>query len=129
MKNKKILLVEDDDGLRNELRLLLAEEGYEVFDSSDGETALKVLQGNPIDLMITDILMPNVDGIELLMEVSHSHPDLLVIAISGGGRTTMRTGQLDYLDMARRLGPVKAILPKPFSSEALIETIEKILAT
>ena len=124
---KTILIVDDEDGVRKEIRLLLSDEGYDVMDAVDGKTALKKMSESNFDVLITDILMPNVDGIELVMRVSEQYPRTHIIAISGGGRSTVHTGQLDYLEMVKRLASVKAVLQKPFTGDTLVETVQQLL--
>jgi CheY-like chemotaxis protein len=83
---------------------------------------LRVLGAEAVDLLLTDILMPDVDGIELIMQVRRSHPELKVIAMSGGGRTAAEV----LINIARRLG-VHATLEKPFDLATLLEKIESLV--
>ncbi|MCJ8347082.1 response regulator [bacterium] len=84
--NKVILLTEDDIGFRNSVKNTLELEGYKVIEASDGLEALHILNESVVDLLITDILMPNMEGMQLLAKVRKSLPKLKVIGISGGGR-------------------------------------------
>jgi YesN/AraC family two-component response regulator len=87
-----------------------------------GEDGIKRLMGDPIDLIITDIIMPDMEGIEFIRSVQSSHPALPIVAISGGGRSH----NLDFLKFAQRLGAIST-LAKPFRREELLDVVGKIL--
>lgn len=116
----RILVVDDEPELRRYLRMLLEEAGYEVVESQDGKEALKTacsLVG--IDLLITDLVMPRNEGIELIQQLRELMEHLKVIAISGMGH-----GQ--YLQMARLLG-ADAVFAKPFDAEELLAVVRTLL--
>jgi DNA-binding response OmpR family regulator len=118
----RILLIDDDSLFRSMLSKTLAHFGHTVIEAPDGKEGLKLFpQVNP-DLLITDIVMPEKDGFEVLVELRKHRPVVKIIVISGGlrGKTEV------YLEMARRLGSTK-VLAKPFSIEALIEAINELL--
>lgn len=96
--------------------------GYTAFEANDGKQALEVLGKHPVDLLMTDILMPDVDGLELIMAARRKHPDLKVIAMSGGGRTTAEV----LINIARRLG-VQRTLEKPFELGQLLQVVEELV--
>ena len=116
-----ILLVEDEDQLRSLLKEVLESEGHAVWDAENGKTATSLLASFPIDLIITDLIMPEKEGLELILEIRRSHPEIKVIAMSGGGRSNPQ----DYLEMAKRFG-AKAVLSKPFTNEAIIDAVNNL---
>jgi len=118
----RILVVDDQKPIRSMLRQTLEREGHEVVEAPDGEVALEVFRADPTDLLITDIVMPNKEGIEIIMELRRDFPDLAIIAISGGGRI----GPEAYLDTAERLGAAKG-LAKPISTSELLGAVREVL--
>ena len=101
---------------------MLLDAGYAVVSATDGRAAIKAFDQVAFDVVITDLIMPETDGLELIAFLKKRHPDIPVIAISGGG--LMRA---DYnLKFARALG-AKAILLKPFPNEQLLTTVEYVL--
>lgn len=117
-----LLIVDDEDMVRMTLRQILEKAGHSVVEAIDGQDALRVFGDNKIDLVITDIVMPNMDGIEAIMALRDEQPFLKIIAISGGGRTK----NMDFLELAKEIG-AKEILAKPFEKSQVIETVNKIL--
>jgi DNA-binding NtrC family response regulator len=117
-----ILIADDEEGLRDIFAESLKLSGYRVSVAENGAAALRVLGAEAVDLLLTDILMPDVDGIELIMQARRSHPELKVIAMSGGGRTAAEV----LINIARRLG-VHATLEKPFDLATLLEKIESLV--
>jgi CheY-like chemotaxis protein len=118
----RILLIDDDDSVRTMLRKTLAHFGHTVIETRNGQEGLKLSLHANADLVITDIVMPEKDGLEVLMELRKKHPSAKIIAISGGGRQSA----MDYLQVAKLLGAAK-ILDKPFSSEVLMEAVNELL--
>jgi DNA-binding response OmpR family regulator len=119
----KILLMDDEDALRAIMVEVLTEEGHEVIESADGRIALDEEVVASVDLMITDIIMPDVEGVEAIRSVVRIRPDLPIIAISGGGRTVT----VDFLPVARGLGAMDT-LKKPFTPDELVERVEALLS-
>jgi len=126
LDKKSILVVDDVDGVRRELTLLLEEEGYDVDQAANGKEALNFLQEYPIDLVVTDILMPDVDGIILIKEIKEKYPQIKVIAISGGGKLIKLEGEHNYLSSAKLIG-ANAVLKKPFNSDELLVLVKSLL--
>jgi len=122
--NKRILLAEDDDDVRLSLRLTLEAAGYQVAEAPDGESALAQLAANGVDLLVTDLWMPNVDGVELLKRIRTANPTLRVVVISGGGPST----PLDFSDALARTWGADAVLHKPVTKGTLLGEVERILA-
>jgi CheY-like chemotaxis protein len=111
----KVLVIEDNADLREYLRQALKLEGHEVLSARNGKEALGMLDGKAFDAVVTDLFMPEMDGIETITALRRRLPDARVIAISG------RPG-VDYLTVARELG-VKHTLRKPFEIEELLEAL------
>ena len=118
----RILVIDDDNQMREMLRRKLENEGYEVLDASDGNVGMKLLRERDADLVITDIIMPNKEGIETILELKRDFPDVKVIAICGGGRF----GPEDYLHLAKGLG-VHSTFSKPFKLHDLLGSIQDAL--
>ncbi len=119
---RKILVIEDDDNFREMLKQILEVEGYKVIEASDGRTALKILQEENPDLIITDIIMEDIDGLEIIMEIKEDRPTRPIIAISGGGSI----GPSAYLSSAKVLG-ADHTFTKPFSFEDIQSTLKELL--
>jgi CheY-like chemotaxis protein len=118
-----ILLIDDDDFLRPMLCATLEQMGHTVTEAGNGKEGLAQQAHAPADLVLTDLIMPEKDGIETIMELQKKHPGVKIIAMSGGGR--MSPG--NYLSIARRMG-AGAVLSKPFSNDELAAAIEQVLA-
>jgi CheY-like chemotaxis protein len=118
----RILLIDDDDSVRTMLRLTLTEFGHTVTEARNGNEGLDKFADSHADLVITDIVMPEKEGIEVIMELRKRQPQLRIMAISGGGRIDSQ----DYLRIARFSGANK-VLAKPFSSEELMSAIAELL--
>lgn len=121
-KNASILVVDDDALVGQTVAALLTAEGYRVERVLNGQEALDRLHTDQFDLIISDIYMPDMDGIELLRHLRQRQDAPVFIAISGGGRTI----QVDYLGLAQRLG-ARGILRKPFTRAQLRAAVGKAL--
>lgn len=115
-------MVDDDPGVRGLLAAFLEERGFAVDTAADGEEAVARLREHDFDVVVTDIVMPNREGIETIIEMRRMRPSLGIIAISGGGAA----GAAGYLESARLLGADGA-LEKPFSLEDLQGEIDRVL--
>lgn len=100
----------------------LEAHGYEVKDADDGRAGLRLFRENPTDLIITDLIMPEKEGIETISEVKGEFPDVKIIAISGGGRF----GPAGYLDIAKAIGAEKTFT-KPIELKELIHAVEELI--
>ncbi|HRJ71333.1 MAG TPA: response regulator [Terrimicrobiaceae bacterium] len=118
----KILVIEDEDNFRGVLAMMLAHENHEVSTAANGVEAMQHLGATEFDVVITDVLMPEKDGVETILGLRRSSPATKIIAMSGGGRI----GSEDYLTIAAKLG-ASATLPKPFSREQLLAVIAQAL--
>ena len=119
----RILVIDDEESVRTVLRQMLEKEGYEIEDAEDGAVGLKLLHEHLPDLIITDLFMPEKEGIETMIEVRKHFPQVKIIAISGGGRM----GKLDLLPMAESFGAQRT-LAKPFERKELLETVKDVLS-
>jgi YesN/AraC family two-component response regulator len=113
-----VLVVDDERGLRRSLDYFLMDEGFRVLTAVNGREAIKLLSQQTVDLMLTDILMPETDGIELISYVKNHFPQLKTIVYSGG--------DLVYLTVSKDLG-ADSILEKPFDNQILKSTIYRLL--
>jgi CheY-like chemotaxis protein len=120
----RILVVDDDAALRRMLKLMLTRDGHDVVVASDGREALQVASETPFDLVITDLIMPEVEGIHLIRELKRLVRRPRVIAMSGGGRGAKE----DYLQMATFLG-ASATLEKPFTQQELSAVVARAMQT
>ena len=119
----RILLVDDNEPFRKMLHKTLEHAGYEVQEAPNGKAALEAYRHQPSDLVITDLVMPEKEGIETIMEFRRLNPAIRIIAISGGGRMKPKSN----LEMAAKLG-ARATLAKPFSQQELLQAIKQVLA-
>lgn len=119
----KVLIVDDDELFRTMLEEMLRRDGYQVTVAGNGAEALVAIARDRPQLLITDILMPEKDGIELIMELAQGGDQIPIIAVSGGRRAI---SQEFNLESARLMG-VQATLPKPFTREALRAVIARVL--
>lgn len=113
-----VVLADDDEAMRMLVSIHLDSLGYQVLEGKNGKEALALCAANAVDFVVTDIAMPQMDGMQLVMEIEKIRPGLPVIAISGGNPASG-----DLLWTAHQLG-VRATLKKPFTREELAEAIE-----
>jgi DNA-binding response OmpR family regulator len=118
------LVIEDNDAVRRMVRRVLVDEGYEVQEAADGRAGLNVYREEPSDLVITDIVMPDTEGLETIRELCRHDPSVKIIAMSsaGGG------GPAGYLDLALKFG-ARRILTKPFTHDELRTAVAEVLAS
>jgi len=118
-----ILIIDDDDDVRMNLREMLENEGYRVADASDGKKGMRLFRKSPADLVITDIFMPEQEGLETVKELRKDFPTVKIIVISGRGRLDPEP----YLEIAERFGADKT-LAKPFRREDLLRAVDELLS-
>lgn len=119
----RVLLIDDDERLLRTLSEVLREAGHEVAEAHDGKQAIRWLADESADLVVTDLYMPEMDGIEFLIRLHTECPDTPVIAMSGGGYMAKE----ELLRNAQMLGAVE-ILEKPFDANKLLEIVDRVLA-
>jgi CheY-like chemotaxis protein len=120
----KILVIDDEEQLRELLKQMLSRDGHQIMTAADGVEGVRAFDTFHPDVVITDIIMPNKDGIEVITELLGRNSKTAIIAISGGRRAI--TAEFN-LESAELLG-VKGILSKPFTREQLRETLSLALA-
>jgi DNA-binding response OmpR family regulator len=121
---RRVLLVDDHRLLLETNADFLRDAGYDVVTALDGEEATRCLQRQRFDVVVTDILLPGKDGIEIIIGLQRSRPKVKVIAISAGGMLRASS----HLTVAQRIG-ANQTLAKPFSPEDLLQAIKQVLAT
>lgn len=119
-----ILIIEDDDDLRLAIKRMLQMFGYDVIEAPDGEKGIQLYQEIPTDLIITDIFMPEKDGLLTITNLKEKYPDIKIVALSGGGRN----GALNYLKTAKKLG-ADLIFEKPVDIDVLLGAVNQLLET
>ena len=117
-----ILLVDDDDLLLAMLSRTLTRAGHQVQVAFDGDRAIKLYRSRPADLVITDLVMPEKEGMELIRELKQFDPDAKIIAVTGAGGRSLQ----DYLKMAKALG-AHSVLAKPFSESEILKAVGELL--
>jgi DNA-binding response OmpR family regulator len=119
---RSVLIIDDDDVLRGVIGRVLRAQGFEVREACGAEEALHSLEDGRPDVLLTDIMMPHGDGVELITTARRRWPGVAIVAMSGRSM-----GALDLLQAAERLG-ADASLPKPFSSDELLVILDGLLA-
>jgi CheY-like chemotaxis protein len=118
----RILIIDDDDQVRTMLRRTLEADGHEVEEAPNGSVGISKYKGNPADLIITDIYMPEKEGLETIIELKRDYPEVRILAISGGSRDM----DLDFLPVATKLGAEKT-LNKPIERRALLSAVNELV--
>jgi len=119
-----ILLADDEDLLREGVREILETADYRVIEARDGEEALAQFAVSDIDLVITDVVMPNMDGVDFVTRLRETFPDVPILTISGGSRVVSARFGLD----SALLSGANASLTKPFTAKQLLEKVQQLLA-
>ena len=117
-----ILIIDDDSVFRKMLNLMLNKAGYQVLEASNGREGLELYKKEHVDLVVTDVFMPEMEGIETTMELKEINPDVKIIAISGGGSH----GNFEYLSHLKNFG-VHKIFTKPFASKAFLSAVKELI--
>jgi two-component system response regulator HydG len=118
----RILLVDDDDQVRAMLKEVLSSSGYEVWEANDGTGVCKLYEAQRFDLVITDLIMPGIEGIELIIGLRQIDENVKIVAMSGAGANSPET----YLKIASKLG-AQQILSKPFTIPDFLATVSSAL--
>lgn len=120
---QNILVIDDDKLMRLALARILIAAGYNVIEASDGEEGLQLYHSQDFDLVITDLIMPDKEGIQIIRELRKENSKVRIIAMSAGGRG----GATDYLKWARLIG-AKQCLSKPIKRTELLNAVMAVLA-
>ena len=118
------MVIDDDPGIRHSLARVLEGEGHDVLLEEDGASALRHFAGDPVDLVISDVYMPDMDGMEFLMRVKEAFPDAPIIMMSGGGPLPAET----VLGASKVLG-ASVVLSKPFSVDQIRDAVREALGS
>jgi CheY-like chemotaxis protein len=119
---QRILLVDDDDPTRNMFARLLAQHGYRVAEASNGRAAMEQMQHKPAELVITDMIMPEMDGMEIVVALRRIYPGVKIIAMAESGLGPAENS----LKIARALGVHKTLI-KPLEPEQLVSAVQEVL--
>jgi CheY-like chemotaxis protein len=122
MKPRTILVVDDEPSIVELMSRALRKRGDTVVSAKDGVEAGRVVTQHPFELVMTDLLMPDKDGIQVITELRRKYPSMKIIAMSGGGHIT----QDQYLKIAKGLG-AHALLEKPFTIDQLYAVVDSVL--
>ena len=114
-----VLVADDEAGDREVMAAILAEAGHELHLAADGSEALRIFSRRPIDVVVTDIVMPGHDGVELILDLKRLDPEAEVVAISGKGDTGLHFANL---------AGASVVLKKPVSADALVAAVERIVS-
>ena len=120
LQDTRILVVEDEPGVREFVKRGLLSAGYDVATVEDGNKALDLLSSSHFDLMLTDVVMPGLDGIALSLRAAKDYPELRILLMTGYASERQRIHNLDSLR--------HTVLAKPFSLKALLATVEDALS-
>jgi CheY-like chemotaxis protein len=118
-----ILIIDDDKSIRKLLRGIIEPKGHQVVEAESGRGGIEAFSAQPIDLVMTDIVMPDMDGNQTIIHLKKLSPTVRIIAISGGGRAR----NLTPLQLAKQFGADR-ILEKPFRREDVVRTVDEVLA-
>ncbi len=116
-----VLVIDDEQPVRDYLCCILEHEGFTVYQATNGREGMSVIENNGIDLLITDLVMPDREGLETITGVRKTHPELRIIAMSGAASSEA------YLRIANSLG-ARATIQKPFSRQTVIAAITSVMA-
>jgi len=118
----RVLIIDDDEQIRVLLEQMMQWAGFEVAVAENGKIAMRLQQENPADLVITDLIMPEQEGLETISRLKKEYKGIKIIAISGGGRI----GPEAYLPAALELGADK-VFSKPFDVQEIVDTVQRLL--
>ena len=119
----KILIIDDEPHILLMLKKMLERAGYEVDLASNGNEGMEIFQKESADMVITDIIMPEKEGLETIREMKRLYPGLKIIAMSGGGKISAD----NYLETAKIFGAHR-IFQKPFTQKEFISTVNELMA-
>jgi len=120
----RIMVIDDEAMIRESLKKILESKGYQVRVACDGNEASIMFDEEAPDLVITDILMPEKDGVEVILELRRKFLNIKILAISGGGRINA----INHLEVVKHLG-ADATLPKPFTADQLLSEVSRLISS
>lgn len=119
----RILIIDDDDGIRRLIRRILEKAGYEVFEAPNGKVGFELYELERPDLIITDMIMPEMDGAETILSIRSDRLDAKIIAISGGSEFARTSTCLRVSELAGALRTLR----KPFTQRDMLEAVREVL--
>jgi YesN/AraC family two-component response regulator len=119
----KVLIIDDESSIRKMLKKLLEKNGYQALEANDGKQGIALFKKHEPELIITDLIMPEKEGLETIKELKKIDPDVKIIAMSGGGITDPKI----YLNFASKFGAVRTFT-KPVDNGILLSTIKEIFS-
>ncbi|MCC6168843.1 MAG: response regulator [Caldilineaceae bacterium] len=119
----RILVIDDNTALREALCEWLQQSGHEAIPMATGRQAAQLHRTEPVQLIITDLFMPETDGLEIIAEFRRDYPEVKIIAVSGGGSR----GMVELLSVAQRMGAQRALM-KPFDIHTLLTAVNELLS-
>jgi DNA-binding response OmpR family regulator len=119
----RILVIEDDENIRSLCRRILEQDGHQVSEAAEGNTGTRLYREQGHDLVITDIIMPEKEGIETIIDLRREFSDVRIIAVSGGGKVT---SSVTCLQLAKNLGASHTLV-KPFTKQELLDAVRSAL--
>ena len=120
----KILVIDDDPAMRAMIKQMLERAGYAVDEAENGALGMEKFRSQPASLIVTDIVMPDQEGIETIAEFRKDFPDVKIIAMSGGGRK----GNVDFLGLAEQMG-ASHTFAKPVDRKAFLQAVSECLGS
>mgnify|MGYP006280527557 CR=1 FL=1 len=120
---QKILIIDDEPHILMMLKKMMEKAGYDIDLASNGDEGMKLFQKSPSDLVITDIIMPEKEGLETIREMKRIQPELKIIAMSGGGKISAE----NYLETASIFG-ANRVIQKPFTQKEMVTAVNELMA-
>ncbi|MFO7933693.1 MAG: response regulator [Bacteroidales bacterium] len=120
---QKILIIDDEPHILMMLKKMMEKAGYDIDLASNGHEGMKLFQKSPSDLVITDIIMPEKEGLETIREMKRIQPELKIIAMSGGGKISAE----NYLETASIFG-ANRVIQKPFTQKEMVTAVNELMA-
>ncbi len=120
---KRVLVIDDDQAIRKLIRTILGKEGFEILEAAGGKEGLRLFDPRSIDAVITDVLMPEIDGLAVIRQIRQQYPLTPIVALSGGGRVL--TPEVS-LGVAKKVGAFQS-LAKPFTRSELLRAVRAVL--
>jgi len=122
VRMNKVVVIDDNSQVRDRIKNIILKAGYIVFDAPNGKIGLKLVKNKNPNLVVTDIVMPEQDGLEVISNVQRDYPETKIIAISGGSR---KLGNLPILELALKIG-ADFIFDKPVNEKKFLDVINQI---
>ena len=120
----RVLVVDDDEAFRQTVCDLLVDGDFEILSAESGAQSFAVLRNQSVDIVLTDIVMPDEDGLEIVRKIKKMNPAPKIVAMSGGGRIAA----MDYLEIARLMG-ASATIKKPFKQQELVDLLQQVFSS